>query len=110
MVIMKPSPTDNEDVPHRYRNLLARTGLTAGQVRTIYLLARQQRHYRTHRQIRARVEHVRARLKDWQVPRQHRRRGQVINHSLRTVAGPGSSRPTNHYGPTLNRNCDFGEF
>ena len=54
MIIMKPSPTDNEDAPHRYRNLLALTGLTAGQVRTIYLLARQQRHYRTHRQIRAR--------------------------------------------------------
>jgi hypothetical protein len=42
MVIMKPSPTDNEDVPHRYRNLVALTGLTASQVRTIYLMTRHQ--------------------------------------------------------------------
>jgi hypothetical protein len=39
-------------------------------------------HYRTHRRIRARVEHVIARLKDWQVLRQCRRRGGSINHSL----------------------------
>jgi hypothetical protein len=44
-------------------------------------------HYRAHRRIRARVEHVIARLKDWQILRQCRRRGQAINHSLHITAG-----------------------
>jgi hypothetical protein len=44
-------------------------------------------HYRKHRRTRARVEHVIARLKDWQILRQCRRRGQAINHSLHIVAG-----------------------
>ena len=44
-------------------------------------------HYRAHRRIRARVEHVTARLKDWQIPRQCRQRGQAINHSLQIMAG-----------------------
>jgi hypothetical protein len=44
-------------------------------------------HYRTHRRIRARVEHVLARLKDWQILRQCRRRGEAINHNLHTIAG-----------------------
>jgi DDE superfamily endonuclease len=44
-------------------------------------------HYRAHRRIRARVEHVIARLKDWQTLRQCRRRGHAINHSLQIVAG-----------------------
>jgi Transposase DDE domain len=44
-------------------------------------------HYRTHRRIRARVEHVIARLKDWQLLRQCRRRGDAINHSLHIIAG-----------------------
>jgi hypothetical protein len=44
-------------------------------------------HYRAHRRIRARVEHVIARIKDWQILRQCRRRGQAINHSLHIVAG-----------------------
>jgi hypothetical protein len=39
-------------------------------------------HYRVHRRIRARVEHVIARLKDCQILRQCRRRGEAINHSL----------------------------
>jgi Transposase DDE domain/Helix-turn-helix of DDE superfamily endonuclease len=43
--------------------------------------------YRAHRRIRARVEHVIARLKDWQVLRPCRRRGQAINHSLQIIAG-----------------------
>jgi hypothetical protein len=43
--------------------------------------------YRAHRRIRARVEHVIARLKDWQIPRQCRRRGDAINHSLHIIAG-----------------------
>ncbi|HXO51680.1 MAG TPA: transposase family protein, partial [Mycobacterium sp.] len=38
--------------------------------------------YQLHRRIRARVEHVIARLKDWQILRQCRRRGEAINHSL----------------------------
>jgi len=44
-------------------------------------------HYRRHRRIRARVEHVIARLKDWQILRQCRHRGQAINHSLHIIAG-----------------------
>jgi DDE superfamily endonuclease len=43
--------------------------------------------YRVHRRIRARVEHVIARLKDWQLLRQCRRRGHAINHSLHIIAG-----------------------
>ena len=43
--------------------------------------------YRAHRRIRARVEHVIARLKDWQILRQCRRRGDAINHSLQIIAG-----------------------
>jgi hypothetical protein len=43
--------------------------------------------YRAHRRIRARVEHVLARLKDWQILRQCRRRGHSINHSLHIIAG-----------------------
>ena len=42
--------------------------------------------YRTHRRIRARVEHLIARLKDWQTLRQCRRRGDAINHSLQIIA------------------------
>jgi hypothetical protein len=44
-------------------------------------------HNRKHRRIRARVEHVIARLTDWQILRQCRRHGQAINHSLHIVAG-----------------------
>jgi hypothetical protein len=44
-------------------------------------------HWRLHRRIRARVEHVMARLKDWQLLRQCRLRGNAINHSLQIVAG-----------------------
>jgi hypothetical protein len=44
-------------------------------------------HYRAHRRTRARVEHVIARLKDRQILRQCRRRGQAINHSPQIVAG-----------------------
>jgi len=44
-------------------------------------------HYQAHRRIRARVEHVIARLKDWQILRQCRRRGDAINHSLQIIAG-----------------------
>ncbi|MGH3555104.1 MAG: transposase family protein [Mycobacterium sp.] len=44
-------------------------------------------HYRTHRRIPARVEHVIARLKDRQILRQCRRHGEAINHSLQIIAG-----------------------
>jgi len=44
-------------------------------------------HYRAHPRITARVEHVIARLKDWQILRQCRRRGHAINDTLHTVAG-----------------------
>jgi Transposase DDE domain len=45
-------------------------------------------HYRAHRRIRARDEHVIARLKDCQLPRQCRRRAEAINHNLQIIAGP----------------------
>jgi DDE superfamily endonuclease len=35
---------------------------------------------------RARAEHTIARLKDWQILRQHRRRGDAINETFRAVA------------------------
>ncbi|MGH3957949.1 MAG: hypothetical protein ACRDTL_02990, partial [Mycobacterium sp.] len=44
-------------------------------------------HYRAHRRLRTRVEHVIARLKDWQILRQRRRHGQAINHSHHIIAG-----------------------
>jgi Transposase DDE domain len=44
-------------------------------------------HYRAHRPIRARVEHVTARIKDRQILRQCRRRGEAINHSLHIITG-----------------------
>jgi hypothetical protein len=44
-------------------------------------------HYPKHRRIRARVEHVTARLKDSQILRQCHRRGQATNHSLHTITG-----------------------
>jgi hypothetical protein len=48
-----------------------------------------------HRRIRSRVEHVIARLKDWQILRQSRRRGDAINHSLQIVAGPWNLKTRN---------------
>jgi hypothetical protein len=48
-----------------------------------------------HRRIRARVEHVIARLKDWQILRQSRRRSDAINHSLQIVAGPWNLKTRN---------------
>jgi hypothetical protein len=44
---------------------------------------RAQRHFNRRR---ARAEHAIARLKDWQVLRQHRRRGNAINQTLAAVA------------------------
>jgi Helix-turn-helix of DDE superfamily endonuclease/DDE superfamily endonuclease len=44
-------------------------------------------HYRVHRRLRARVEHTIARLRDWQILRQCRRRGHAINYSLQIIAG-----------------------
>lgn len=51
--------------------------------------------YRKHRRIRARVEHIIARLKDWQTLRQCRRRGQAINHSLQIIAGLWNTKTHN---------------
>lgn len=44
-------------------------------------------HYQRARRIRARVENIIARIKDWQILRQCRRRDQAINHSVQIVAG-----------------------
>jgi hypothetical protein len=35
---------------------------------------------------KARIEHVLARMKDWQILRQCRRRGEAINYALQAVA------------------------
>jgi hypothetical protein len=43
MAIMKPSPTDNDPLPHRWPNLVPLTGLTASQIRTVCILANQRR-------------------------------------------------------------------
>ncbi len=50
------------------------------------------------RRVRARVEDVIARLKDWQILRQCRRRGNAINHSLQILAGLWNLKPTSNYG------------
>jgi hypothetical protein len=46
----------------------------------------RDQHWPEHRRIRARVEHVIAQLKDWQILRQCRRPGDAINHSLQIIA------------------------
>jgi hypothetical protein len=46
----------------------------------------RDRTWRCHRQRRARVEHAIARLKDWRVLRDHRRRGRFLRQTLRAVA------------------------
>lgn len=43
--------------------------------------------YPMHRRVTARVEHVRAPLKDWQILRQSCRRGHTINHARHIIAG-----------------------
>lgn len=56
----------------------------------------QDDHYRAHRRVRARVEHVIARLNDWQILRQRGRHGDTINHSLQATSGlwnPKTHRP-----------------
>jgi hypothetical protein len=66
-----------------YRGITTITGPRRGPAGRII----RDRHYRAHRRIRARVEHVIARIKDWQILRQCRRRGEAINHSLHIIAG-----------------------
>ncbi|HEU0034522.1 MAG TPA: transposase family protein [Kofleriaceae bacterium] len=46
----------------------------------------RDRAWRRHRRRRARVEHALARLKDWRVLRDHRRRGQCLADTLNAVA------------------------
>jgi len=46
----------------------------------------RNRAWRRHRRRRARVEHAIARLKDWRVLRDHRRRGRHLLHTLGAVA------------------------
>jgi hypothetical protein len=53
-------------------------------------------HYRAHRRIRSRVEHVIARLKGWQILPQCRRRGHAINYALRIIAGLWNLKTRNH--------------
>ena len=66
-----------------YRGITTITGPRRGSDGRIV----RDHHYRAHRRIRARVEHVIARIKDWQILRQCRRRGDAINHSLQIVGG-----------------------
>lgn len=46
----------------------------------------RDRRWRNHRHRRARVEYAIARLKDWRMLRDHRRRGQHLGDTLRAVA------------------------
>ncbi len=62
----------------------------------------QDNRYRRHRRIRARVEHVIARLKDWQILRQCRRRGQAIDHSLQIITGLWNLKLAPNYGSSLS--------
>jgi len=39
---MKPAPTDNDDLPHRYRSLVVLTGLNPSRVRTVCAAAQQR--------------------------------------------------------------------
>ena len=60
-------------------------------------------HYRAHRRVRAHVEHVIARLKDWQILRQCRRRDNAINHSLQIIAGLWNLKTHNQLRVNLAR-------
>jgi hypothetical protein len=88
MGFMQSQSTDTEPLRRvilgdgRYRGIPTITGPRDHSGRIIHDI-----HYRKHRRIRARVEHVIARLKDWRILRQCHRRGQAINHSLETIAG-----------------------
>lgn len=66
-----------------YRGITTITGPRRGPGGRII----RDHHWRAHRRIRARVEHVIARLKDWQILRQCRRRGPAINHTLHIITG-----------------------
>jgi Transposase DDE domain/Helix-turn-helix of DDE superfamily endonuclease len=66
-----------------YRGILAITG--PQRDKTGHIIRDDQ--HQVHRRIRARVEHVIARLKDWQILRQCRRHGETINHNLQIIAG-----------------------
>ena len=59
-------------------------------------------HYRAHRRVRARVEHVLARLKDSQILRQCRRRAKPSTTAPKSSPDFGTSRHTNNYGSTLS--------
>ncbi|MCV7234325.1 transposase family protein [Mycobacterium branderi] len=60
-------------------------------------------YYRAHRRLKARVEHVIARLKDWQILHQCRRRGHAINHSLQIVAGLWNLKAPDNNGSSLSQ-------
>lgn len=66
-----------------YRGIPAITGPRRGPDGRII----HDTHHQAHRRLRARVEHVIGRLKDWQILRQCRRRGHAINHSIQIVTG-----------------------
>ncbi|MHA7649646.1 transposase [Mycobacterium sp. ML4] len=53
-------------------------------------------HNRVHRRIHARVEHVLARLKAWQIHRHCHRRGHAINHSLHIITRLWNLNNHNH--------------
>jgi hypothetical protein len=73
-----------------HRNVLADGGyraipeLVTPRVRGRTIL--RDRAWRIHRRRRARVEHVLARLKDWRVLRDHRRRGHHVHDTVAAVA------------------------
>lgn len=66
-----------------YRGITSISGPTRDQSGRIV----HDQHYRAHRRIRARIEQLIARLKDWLLLRQCRRRGDAINRSFHIITG-----------------------
>ena len=62
-------------------------------------------HYQAHRRIRAPVKHVIARLKDWQLLCQCRRRGKAINHGLQLIAGLWNLKTRNQLRSPFSEPC-----
>jgi hypothetical protein len=58
------------------------------------LPAWKEEHNTSHRQVRARVEHVFARMKSWRIPRDCRLKGDGVHHAMLGIARPSLPVPT----------------
>jgi hypothetical protein len=68
---------------------------------------RRDHHYHDHRRIRARVEHVIARLKDWQNSDNAADKATPSTTASTSSPDSGTSKLTNNYGSTLSRRPIF---